>query len=175
MTNPVRVMNTPKKRIRLSDLFGVTYIDYRALPIIDRIYSSNTMIIHGGKSNLKPGEPEPFGGALPEEGVHILRKKLYLAGHVRDIFKKGPHFVLIGDNGDIYREFWKKEGRALMDPKGGADLLYVDLDADVYYEPWGEMFGGEPGNFLFVRPKEVPATIPFLLRLGKEDSVVELK
>lgn len=126
----------------------------------------------GAENTLPQVESSSYSKFVyPQENKVVYNEKpLYLLGKIKDLFKEGNHLKIINRRGEVVRELTKTGDRVIIDPKGGAEIIELSDDEDLFYEPWFM----DVGSILFRAPKELPGLGGHMLKLGVESDDVDV-
>ena len=102
--------------------------------------------------------------------IQTYEKPLRLAGKFKDLFKYGNHIKIISRRGEVVREIERINDKVKYDPKGGAQIIYINVNNDIYYEEWFM----DNGSFLFDAPKELIGFKGQLLKIMTEGDIIEV-
>jgi len=108
---------------------------------------------------------------FPQTGtLKAYDKSLKLVGKFKDLFKYGNHIQIINRHEDVVRDIERENGNVKIDPKGGVEIIYINVNDDIYYEAWMM----DNGSFLFNAPKSLIGYNGKLLKLMTEGDRIEV-
>lgn len=155
----------------LPDLMSLAQFDKNELKKRYPVSVSKGTLLYSGPSIKDPNAKDFTGLFNDDNEVHLKEKNLYHVAHFKDLFKYGKHIKIINRHSMVVRELvWKDKG-IYLDPKSGDpnDIVLIDPNADILYEPWFD----DVGSFMFVMPKNGPPGLQgHLMKLAVENDKV---